>query len=63
MASMAAWRFLVISFRSEDLKRMPRSSAYRARRMCLGMTREISLKKILNRVADIQLPWGTPVLV
>lgn len=53
----------MISFRFEERKSIPRSSAYRARKMCSGMCRDMSLKKMLNRVADMQLPCGTPVFV
>ncbi len=42
---------------------MPRSSAYSALWMCLGMWTEMSLKKMLKSVGERQLPCGTPVLV
>ena len=42
---------------------MPRSSAYSALWMFFEMWSEMSLKKMLNRVGERQLPCGTPVLI
>ena len=56
MASMAIWRFWHISLRFEELYRMPKLSAERARRICSGMCLAMSLKNMIKSVADMQLP-------
>lgn len=63
IASMADWRFTVISLRLDERNRIPRSSAYSAFRIWGGMWAAMSLKKILNSVGERQLPCGTPVFV
>lgn len=45
----------------DDEYQMLRSSANRALSMLLGIESVMSLKYMLNRVGDKQLPWGTPL--